>query len=183
MSAKRSASVDARASQTEFYRRMESGRIASLYLLEGEEAYLRDEALKRLIKAAVDESVRDFNVTTIAVGQGNLDEAKQYFRECISLAKELRRFRKINILILTVNYISFPQEKVIASILGAIDQSQRENQRPINPLRKHYYDQVMTRALNRLGEVRFQSAFAKGQKMSLDQALDLAWKTIDELSN
>src|ERR1051326_3912916 len=81
MSAKRSASVDARVSQTEFYRRLESGRIASLYLLEGEETYLRDEALERLIKAAVDDSVRDFNVTTIAVGQGNLDEALAHARQ------------------------------------------------------------------------------------------------------
>jgi tetratricopeptide (TPR) repeat protein len=120
-------------------------------------------------------------LTITAYLQGKLDEAKQYFRECISLARELRSFRKINILILTVNYIPFPQEKVIVPILGAIDQSQRENQRPINPLRKRYYDRVMTGALNRLGEVRFQSAFVKGQRMSLDQALDLAWKTIDGL--
>ncbi len=45
------------------------------------ETYLRDEALKRLMKAAVDEAVRDFNVTTISVGQGNLDEALAHARQ------------------------------------------------------------------------------------------------------
>src|SRR2546421_11962747 len=78
---KRSVSSDALKSQSDFNRQLQSGQIKPLYLLEGEEAYLRDEALKRLIKAAVDESVRDFNVTTIAVGQGNLDEALAHARQ------------------------------------------------------------------------------------------------------
>jgi DNA polymerase-3 subunit delta len=72
---KRSSSVDARASQAEFYRRLQSGRIAPLYLFEGAEAYLRDQALKQLIDQAVDAPVRDFNLATVSAAQGNLDEA------------------------------------------------------------------------------------------------------------
>jgi predicted ATPase/class 3 adenylate cyclase len=113
--------------------------------------------------------------------QGKLVEGKQYFRECIPLAKGLRSFRKINILILTVNYIPFTKVEAVVHILGAIEQSQRKNERPINPLRKGYYDHVMTRALNTLGEVAFQSAFAEGQKMSLEEALDLALRTVEEM--
>jgi len=113
--------------------------------------------------------------------QGKLDEGKQYFRECIPLAKGLRSFRRINILILAVNYIPFAKVEAVVHILGAIDQSQRKNERPINPLRKGYYDRIRTRALNALGEVAFQSAFAEGQKMSLDEVLDLVLKIVEEI--
>jgi DNA polymerase-3 subunit delta len=72
---KRPASADALKSQTDFYRRLQSNQIASLYLFEGSELYLRDQALKKLIEIAIDQSVRDFNLTRISVAQGNLDDA------------------------------------------------------------------------------------------------------------
>jgi DNA polymerase-3 subunit delta len=72
---KRPASADALKSQTEFHRRLQSNQIASLYLFEGAERYLRDQALKKLIEAALDPSVRDFNYAAISVVHGNLDEA------------------------------------------------------------------------------------------------------------
>ncbi|MDX2033883.1 MAG: DNA polymerase III subunit delta [Blastocatellia bacterium] len=72
---KRQATGDSLKSQSEFFRRLKEGRIAPLYLLEGEERFLRDRALKRLIEAAVDPAVRDFNLATIAVAQGDLEEA------------------------------------------------------------------------------------------------------------
>jgi DNA polymerase-3 subunit delta len=78
---KRSLSSDALKSQSDFNRQLQSGQIEPLYLLEGAETYLRDEALKRLIKAAVDEAVWEFNVTTISVGQGNLDVALAHARQ------------------------------------------------------------------------------------------------------
>jgi predicted ATPase/DNA-binding XRE family transcriptional regulator len=113
--------------------------------------------------------------------QGKIEECKQYFRECMPLAKGLRRFRKINILILIVHYINIPNVEDSVSILGAINSSQRKNERPIDPLQKRYYDRIINRALALLGEVRFNSAFAEGQKKSLDDALNLAFKIVEEL--
>ncbi|MFN0123327.1 MAG: DNA polymerase III subunit delta [Blastocatellia bacterium] len=72
---KRTNPADALKSQAEFYREIKSGQIATMYLLEGGETYLRDRALQALIDHAVDEGLRDFNVTRIDVQQGNLDEA------------------------------------------------------------------------------------------------------------
>src|SRR5262245_47776641 len=72
---KKQSSADAVKSQSEFHRKLQSGRIAPLYLFEGSERYLRDQALKNLLDASVDETVRDFNFATISVAQGNLDEA------------------------------------------------------------------------------------------------------------
>jgi DNA polymerase-3 subunit delta len=78
---KRSLSADARASQAEFSRQLQAGKIEPLYLLEGAEGYLREQALKRLTAAAVEESVRDFNLVTISVAQRNLDEALALARQ------------------------------------------------------------------------------------------------------
>jgi DNA polymerase III subunit delta len=78
---KKQTSADASKSQSEFHRRLQSGQIAPLYLIEGSEKYLRDQALKKLLEAAVDESVRDFNFATISVAQGNLDDALALSRQ------------------------------------------------------------------------------------------------------
>ncbi|MDX2043568.1 MAG: DNA polymerase III subunit delta [Acidobacteriota bacterium] len=72
---KRSNSPDALKSQSDFYRKLKSGQIAPLYLFEGGERYLRDQALKKLTEAAIDASVRDFNYAAMSVAQGDLDEA------------------------------------------------------------------------------------------------------------
>jgi DNA polymerase-3 subunit delta len=78
---KRSASAGARTSQSDLHRRLQNNQISPLYLFEGSEVYLREQALKRLIEAAVDAGVRDFNCATVSVTQGNLDEALAMARE------------------------------------------------------------------------------------------------------
>ena len=72
---KRQKTDDSRASQEELSRQLKSGQIGPLYLFEGAEGYLRQEALKRLIEAAVDAAVRDFNVSRFSVAGGRLSEA------------------------------------------------------------------------------------------------------------
>ncbi|HSL45836.1 MAG TPA: tetratricopeptide repeat protein [Anaerolineales bacterium] len=113
--------------------------------------------------------------------QGKIEECKPYFQEAIPLAKGLRSFRKINILILIIHYLQVRETQDVANILGAIDHAQRENERPIDPLWKRYYDGILTRARDIFGEVQFQSAFMEGQKMSLDEALDLAFKIVEDI--
>jgi len=78
---KRQASQDSVKSQADFHRKLKSGQIAPLYLFEGAEVYLRDQALKTLTEAAVDASVRDFNYAVISVAQGDLDEALALARQ------------------------------------------------------------------------------------------------------
>ncbi len=81
LSMKRQGSADARKSQSDFHRKLQSGQIAPLYLFEGKEKYLRDQALKKLLDAAVDQSVRDFNFAAVSVAQGNLDDALAVARQ------------------------------------------------------------------------------------------------------
>ncbi|MBO0727477.1 MAG: DNA polymerase III subunit delta, partial [Blastocatellia bacterium] len=78
---KRQNSQDAVKSQSEFHRKLQSGQIAPLYLFEGSERYLRDQALKKLLEVAVEESARDFNFARISVAQGNLDDALALARQ------------------------------------------------------------------------------------------------------
>gem|GEM_PF-450161 len=78
---KRQTSQDAQKSQSDFQRKLQNGQIAPLYLFEGAERQLRDQALKKLSEAAVDASVRDFNYVVISVAQGNLDEALAMARQ------------------------------------------------------------------------------------------------------
>jgi tetratricopeptide (TPR) repeat protein len=113
--------------------------------------------------------------------QGKLEECKPYFQEGLSLAKGLRSFRKINILILILNYLQVRKTENLAYILGAIDHAQRKNERPIDPLWKRYYDAVFTRAQEQLHETQFKSAFIQGQKLSLEDALDLAIQIVEIL--
>lgn len=78
---KKTGSGDSLKSQSEFHRKLQSGQIGPLYLFEGSERYLRDQALKKLLEAAVDESARDFNFARISVSQGNLDDALALARQ------------------------------------------------------------------------------------------------------
>src|SRR5262249_4922111 len=78
---KKQTSADAVKSQSEFHRKLQGGQIAPLYLFEGSEKYLPDQALKKLLNPSVEESMCDFNFATISVAQGNLDDALALARE------------------------------------------------------------------------------------------------------
>jgi DNA polymerase III subunit delta len=78
---KKTGSGDSLKSQSEFHSKLQSGRIAPLYLFEGSERYLRGQALRKLLETAVDESARDFNFARISVAQGNLDDALALARQ------------------------------------------------------------------------------------------------------
>jgi DNA polymerase-3 subunit delta len=72
---KKSAAPDPLKAQAELDRDLKAGKFAPLYLFEGKEAYLREQAVKKLAAAAVDEAMRDFNYARIAVVEGDLSEA------------------------------------------------------------------------------------------------------------
>jgi DNA polymerase III subunit delta len=78
---KRSASAGTLKSQTDFYHRLQQNKVSPLYLFEGTEVYLRDQSLKKLTESAVDAAMRDFNVASISVAQGNLEGALAMARE------------------------------------------------------------------------------------------------------
>ncbi len=72
---KNSSATDQLKSQTDFDRNLKAGKFAPVYLLEGRETYLREQAVQRLMLAAVDEALRDFNFARMSVGDGDLARA------------------------------------------------------------------------------------------------------------
>jgi tetratricopeptide (TPR) repeat protein len=113
--------------------------------------------------------------------QGNIERCRQSFRECIPILKELPSGPERNTLLLIVNYIDIPKQEIIASLLGAINHSERESEGPMSPLNRRYYNRAKMQAREKLGIEAFESAFADGQKMSRGEALDLALKTMVEM--
>ena len=65
-------SADSRRTQNDFQRQLGAGTIGPLYLFEGDETLLRDNALKDLIAKVVDPDLRDFNVTSISAVNGDI---------------------------------------------------------------------------------------------------------------
>ena len=86
MAAKKAGSGDALKSQMELARKIQTGSFAPMYLFEGSENYLREQMLKQLIDAAVDDALRDFNVSEISVAKGNL--AKSDLDDALAIARE-----------------------------------------------------------------------------------------------
>jgi hypothetical protein len=65
--------------------------------------------------------------------------------------------------------------------LGVVDDYEKESDFPLTPSEKRYWGRAEVYAQKILGDAVFKSAFAEGQKMSLDEALDLALKTVEEM--
>jgi DNA polymerase-3 subunit delta len=78
---KRQAGVDPLKAQQEFDRNLKAGKLAPIYVLEGKEAYMREQAVKKLLETAVDEAMRDFNYTRVSVSDGDLGRALAVARQ------------------------------------------------------------------------------------------------------
>ena len=112
---------------------------------------------------------------------GNVGAFKQNYRQSYVLVKDLDPSAKIDFLLFVLDPICSQKAENTAWLLGAIDNFERESEESIFPVWKRYYCRAGTHARETLGEIAFETAFAAGQKMSLDEALDLALKTVEEM--
>ena len=76
----------------------------------------------------------------------------------------------------------FSEARDFAQVLGAFENYKQEDHWPLKPVDKRYCRRAEAHARRVHGDAAFESAFADGQKMSLDEAFDLALKTVEELS-
>ena len=114
--------------------------------------------------------------------QRNLEAFSQNAREGLSLRNYFLEGHKVLILetILGSLYVEKPESS--ARILGAIDNSEAETDLlPAEAITRLYCGRTEVHAREMLGDAAFEAAFAEGQKMSLDKALDLALKTVEEM--
>lgn len=113
--------------------------------------------------------------------EGNAEEYKRKYREGLSVAKKLTLVEKFDCLFFALRPLNSQAAHDRVSVLGALHHCQRETEIPFDPILKRFYDRAEAHARHVLGDEAFQAAFAEGQKLSLDEALDLALKMVEEI--
>jgi len=113
--------------------------------------------------------------------QGNIDAFKEKVRESFAFRESFTNSNKAKILSTFLYSMSIYVPETAACIHGAIDHFQEKSGNQLWSIYKHYYDRAGVSLREVLGDEAFKSAFAEGQKMSLDEALDLALKSSEEL--
>jgi predicted ATPase/class 3 adenylate cyclase/DNA-binding CsgD family transcriptional regulator len=114
--------------------------------------------------------------------QANLEKFKQNFREALSLKNYFVGPHKVFILVTIIGSLYFQKPERSARLLGIIDNYERENYFLHTPLDKRYCGRAEIHIRKSLGDAAFESEFAKGQKMSLDEGLDLALQAVEEIT-
>lgn len=113
--------------------------------------------------------------------QGDLEAFRQYVREGLSLRDYFLEAHTVLILKTILGSLYIKKPEISAQILGAIDDSETESDLLPEAITILYCARAEAHAREVLGDAAFDAAFAEGQKMSPDEGLDLAWKTIEEM--
>lgn len=113
--------------------------------------------------------------------QRNIEQFKHNFRVSLSLRDYFLNKHKVLILMTILGSLYFQKPEISARLLGVIYPYSEPEDAPYTPVENRYRSRAEAYARNVLGNARFQSAFAEGQKMSLDKGLDLALKTVEEI--
>jgi predicted ATPase/DNA-binding XRE family transcriptional regulator len=113
---------------------------------------------------------------------GNKEAFRQNVREAFSLREYFLEGHKVLILEILLGpvYLGKPEDSV--RILGAIAASETASDLvPAEPITRLYCGRAKAHARNVLGDSAFEALLAEGQKMSLDEGLDLALKSVEEI--
>jgi predicted ATPase/DNA-binding XRE family transcriptional regulator len=150
--------------------------------LEQAQIYLED-ALSIAQDVGLDYSIAGLLILLSALFylQGDKEKSRQNIRKSIPLVKKLNPVAKIDLLALLFISPYYEKSENGVLLLGALDISQKKLPWRPHPLIKRYLVRAKANASNSLGKKEFESAFAQGQKMSLDETLDLALKTVGEM--
>jgi tetratricopeptide (TPR) repeat protein len=114
--------------------------------------------------------------------KGDTGKFKQLMKESISMKSHMNGHAKSSLLITLLDLKSIQAHALSIPLLGTFSNIEINNERPIRIMHRAFvFDDVVSRARKRFGNEAFESAFAEGQKMSLDEALDFALKTVEEM--
>lgn len=111
------------------------------------------------------------------------DSAKRHFMEALEIASSLDNFHtKYNAICCLASALADRQPKFAVTITAAV-QADSSNRRkaPLDPLYQWEVDHVIAEAHNVLDDSAFNLAWAEGEKMTIEEALDLAHKTLDKI--
>jgi predicted ATPase/class 3 adenylate cyclase/DNA-binding CsgD family transcriptional regulator len=114
--------------------------------------------------------------------QGGLEAFKQNFRESLSLKGSFSEINKVVILAAVLGSLYIQKTESSVWLLGTIDCAEKEHDLLLSPVYKRYCGPAEVYARKTLGNAAFEASFAKGWKISLDEALDLALKAVEEIT-
>jgi tetratricopeptide (TPR) repeat protein len=113
--------------------------------------------------------------------QGEIEKCKQYLRESLSLKDSLAGHNKMYILMVILGFLYTERPEVVSQLLGAIAHSERHEVLPLRPVEKRAWGRIEAYARQSLGAAAFEAALAQGQKLTLNEALGLALKTVEAM--
>ena len=111
--------------------------------------------------------------------EGKPDEFKRAYQEGLALSKKLNEVEKFHCLVFTLRSIYNRAAHHTVSILGALHHWQMETEFPFDPIFKRIYDRAEAHARQVLSKEEFETAFSEGEKLSLDEAIDLVSKMVE----
>ena len=115
--------------------------------------------------------------------QDKLEDAKRNFKEALANASQgddqhLKHFA----LIYLASGIANWKPEVALSIVAALDARQANSlENPMGPFYQREQERVLAQARLKLNTSAFDAACAEGEKMTIDEAIDLALKTLNEI--
>ena len=124
-------------------------------------------------------SYRLAELGNISYLQNNVEKCRQNFQQSFSIAKNLTDPQKTSSLRSFLNVLSKREPKTTVIILGSIANFRKVSGALGTPLHKRSFDLVEAYRRDTLGDATFESTFAKGQKLSLDDALNLALQSVE----
>jgi len=113
--------------------------------------------------------------------QGNLEAFKQNVREAFSLRNHFIEAVKVFMLATILKSLYLQKPEISARLLGIIDNSEKEHDILLGPIAKRVFTPTENHTRKSLSHATFESAFAEGQRMSLDEALDIALQAVEEI--
>jgi tetratricopeptide (TPR) repeat protein len=169
--------------------RYQSRCIADLGRLAMEEGDLRQAEdyleqvllLSRLRGFKPDIAVSLTELSNVYYLQGRLEEFKQNFRDSLALKTYLSDYTKTYVLMMILSSLYFQKPEGSARLLGAATRYENGQFQPLTPIEKRYGVRAEAHAREVLDDAVFKAAFLEGQNMSLDVALDLALKLVEEI--
>jgi predicted ATPase/DNA-binding XRE family transcriptional regulator len=167
------------------YRSVSLSQLGLLALEEGDvdqaQAYLEQGLLlSRAAGSPVYSAMRLAELSNLFYRQQNIEGFRQNAREALSLRNHFLDGHKILILEIILGSLYFEELESSVRILGAIAASETASDLvPAEPVTIIYCARAEAHARNVLGDSAFKALYADGQKMSLDDGLDLALKIVE----
>jgi tetratricopeptide (TPR) repeat protein len=145
-------------------------------------AYLEEALeLSREIGYGVFTSYSLVELSLVTYKLGDMQAFKQNVKESLSFRDSLSQSDKVHTLTMILGSLSLQMLQLTPCFLSVMNHHRGSDRFSDTPLDKQILLHAGDQARQLLGEAAFESAYAEGAKMSLDDALDLALEAVEKV--